>query len=464
MENIDEMNKRVFKNIKNLCEKLCSYNWMKSLINTMESNGMASDPTIREDVWHGVYLVGGTVRDMLMDRNSNDIDIMISSTVLKNDECVSMWCIEDIQAILEPFGDAKIVGSHFSVIKFRPDNSDDVFDITIPRSEKSTGTGHRDFEINTQGVKPVDDLKRRDFTINAIAVDIGRTNECVDDFNGEFDEWFIKDGVIYLDPFKGFTDIRKSHIKSVSRYSFIEDPLRMLRALQFSIRLGFEIEESTKHLIMGGANLIKTISGERIRDEILKAWVISSSEQPVYSIKKLMDELNLSINLFGKKMSYKYQIIGQTKYEYDFWIRIFYHSFYFFKEYKSLFKINNDLFRRIELVFKYIGEIETLGCDKTAYYLANELGEPLPSQFFSERYNKCVDEMNNGRVWSRNHIKVDGNDVVGKVKNKKISDVLNHVTLKTYLGEITNDRDEQLNEIDNWVKDENMRLLNHWYS
>ena len=107
-----------------------------------------------------IYEVGGPVRDRLLAvEKPKDLDLIICGIPLN-----------DLKKILKKQGDINLVGQTFGVIKFKPRAYDSVIDISLPRKELSTGLGHRDFDIDFDHELPIEeDLKRRDFTINAMA-------------------------------------------------------------------------------------------------------------------------------------------------------------------------------------------------------------------------------------------------------------------------------------------------------
>lgn len=188
-----------------------------------------------------VYEVGGTVRDRLLKRKIKDRDLLITGLT-----------IETISAILKPYGKVTLVGKSFGVIKFSPHKDKTMtIDIAIPRKEISTGTGHRDFKVDYDPDIPVEeDLGRRDFTVNAMAYDLAEKN--------------------FIDPFNGSDDLQRGILRQVFENSFVEDPLRLLRAIQFSARFALEIEQQTKEAMKDHAELINTVSGERIIEELKK--------------------------------------------------------------------------------------------------------------------------------------------------------------------------------------------------
>lgn len=199
-----------------------------------------------QTIWEAggeIYEVGGCVRDDLLGHPSKDRDYLVTKVPM-----------ERLVALLKPLGKVALVGKSFGVIKFTPHTSPIVtHDIALPRTEKSTGTAHRDFEVTYDPALPVEvDLARRDFTVNAIAKDL-RTGKLID-------------------PFHGQVDLKKRILKQVFLQAFPEDPLRILRGIQFAARFGLTIEDATAASMREHAELLKTISGERIMEEITKLF------------------------------------------------------------------------------------------------------------------------------------------------------------------------------------------------
>ncbi|HCC21990.1 TPA: hypothetical protein DEP86_01150 [Candidatus Uhrbacteria bacterium] len=169
------------------------------------------------------FLVGGAVRDALLDRinERQDLDLVVRGVGLN-----------ELMAVLEELGQVDVVGRNFGVLKFKPEGSSPnlpAIDIAWPRTEQAGGSGaYRDFEISFDPDLPIEeDLARRDFTVNALAWDFAH-NEL-------------------LDPFFGRNDLKKRLIRAVedpiARLS--EDLSRLLRAIRFACQLGFDIEEQT---------------------------------------------------------------------------------------------------------------------------------------------------------------------------------------------------------------------------
>lgn len=188
-----------------------------------------------------VYEVGGTVRDRLLGRASKDKDILVTGLPL-----------EQIAKILRRLGDVSVVGKSFGVLKFHSkDDPEMEYDIALPRKEVSTGVGHKDFQVDYDPNLPVEiDLSRRDFTINAMAIETA-TGQLIDPFGGE-------------------EDLKKRLLRIVFDRAFEEDPLRLLRAVQFAARFKLVVEPATFESMKKNAELIRTVSPERVSEELRK--------------------------------------------------------------------------------------------------------------------------------------------------------------------------------------------------
>ena len=156
-------------------------------------------------------IVGGWVRDRVMNRPSKDIDVEVYRVPAA-----------DLRGILQRlFGRVETVGESFQVFKAGG------IDVSLPRRESKSGRGHRGFEVSGDpGMSIEEAARRRDFTINAIAWD-PLTSE-------------------YLDPFNGRRDIAERVIRIVDAATFADDSLRVLRAVQFAARLEFIVDDQTR--------------------------------------------------------------------------------------------------------------------------------------------------------------------------------------------------------------------------
>jgi poly(A) polymerase len=205
---------------------------------------------------HGIklWLIGGFVRDIFLDRNSKDVDIVVLGDGVKAAKLIARHLKADNVSVFKNFGTAQIkVGE---------------YDIEIVGARKeSYHPDSRKPNVETGSIK--DDQNRRDFTINALAVSLNRESF------GEF-----------TDPFDGLSDLRRKLIRTplYPDKTFSDDPLRMLRAIRFASQLDFQIDPDCFAGIRKNAHRINIISAERIADELNK---IIASEHPGEGFKLL---------------------------------------------------------------------------------------------------------------------------------------------------------------------------------
>lgn len=211
-----------------------------------------------------IYIVGGAVRDLLMGKKVSDWDF---TTDAKPEEILKLFPDGFYD---NKFGTVGITmesargGGERVARRQAPEQQ--VYEITTMRRESDYQDFRHPDKIKWTD-KIVEDLGRRDFTINAMALN--------------------PDNQI-IDPFKGQQDLEKKLIKSVNspKVRFTEDGLRLIRAVRFSTQLGFKIEENTLKAVKENAYLITKISWERIRDELLK---ILASNHPHEEVSLLKD-------------------------------------------------------------------------------------------------------------------------------------------------------------------------------
>ena len=178
------------------------------------------------------YWVGGAVRDMVLQKQPGDVDIV---TVARPEQVKALW------------PDAEMVGACFGVVLVKQDGF--IFETATCREERSYEDGRRPEEIKFT-IDFVQDLQRRDFTVNAMLYD--------------------PDEEVLLDHTGGLQDIKSRLIRVVGKAEerFGEDYLRMLRAVRFAARLGFELENKTRKALEDMAHLTGKLAPERVRGEL----------------------------------------------------------------------------------------------------------------------------------------------------------------------------------------------------
>lgn len=203
-----------------------------------------------------IYLVGGFVRDLLLKRESKDIDIVVVGDGITFAQQFANSLPKADFAVFKNYGTAMVKTTDFEI------------EFVGSRKESYTKTS-RNPEVQPGTL--IDDQLRRDFTINALAISLNHDNF------GEL-----------LDPFGGLEHLKSKVIKTPlePEKTFDDDPLRMLRAIRFSSQLGFVIEPKTLAAIKEFANRIEIISKERIVEELNK---ILLSAKPSVGFNLLFD-------------------------------------------------------------------------------------------------------------------------------------------------------------------------------
>ncbi len=209
------------------------------------------------------YLVGGVVRDALLNRISPDIDIMVVGDAIELAQRLS----KELNSPLKIYRDFNTASIEYK---------DKRIDLASSRREYYPAPARLPI------VKPgtlFEDLKRRDFSINAIALGISKNNL------GEV-----------VDPFNGIQDIKRRLIRILHQNSFIDDPTRIFRALRYKNRLGFRLEKETAILMKEAISqgMIQRLSGQRILNELRLIFsespfyrtVLDLNKYRIYKIKK----------------------------------------------------------------------------------------------------------------------------------------------------------------------------------
>ncbi|MBU1118345.1 CCA tRNA nucleotidyltransferase [Patescibacteria group bacterium] len=198
-----------------------------------------------------MYFVGGGVRDVLLEREVKDYDFVVSGV----DTAL-------FEQFLKKHGNATFAGKKFGVFKFVPRDSNMIIDIAFPRTEEATGPGYHEFIIKSDpAVSIEEDLRRRDFTINALAFDVFKNT--------------------LLDQFGGVEDLGKKIIRTVGdpKKRFSEDYTRLLRAIRQACQLGFDLDEKTF---------------EALKKEV--PHIISKNKEPVVPFEMISQEFFKSVD------------------------------------------------------------------------------------------------------------------------------------------------------------------------
>lgn len=263
--------------------------WYQRLITASEQKGITEQPlniplssalqnilwALSENGWRGL-VVGGAVRDAVLGHVPKDIDVEVYgpdfaqlASVLKKYGHVLGGAADE--------GDGPVIGKAFGVIKFRDKEGND-YDFSLPRRDSKTGDGHTGFDIQVDpNMSPMEAASRRDFTFNSMAYD---------PLSGELHDYF-----------GGKSDLDNKILRATDKEKFGEDPLRVLRGMQFAARMGLTIEPETAQLASQLADQLpelykndKNVAGisrERVTEEFMK--LATKGKYPGSAIQYLMD-------------------------------------------------------------------------------------------------------------------------------------------------------------------------------
>jgi putative nucleotidyltransferase with HDIG domain len=209
-----------------------------------------------------VYMVGGVVRDLILKRERNDLDFLVIGDSLKFAEKVA-----------SKLGIQKVIKyKNFGTANFRYED----YNVEFVGARKESYTRDSRKPIVEDGTFE-DDIRRRDFTINAMAISLNEKNF------GEL-----------IDLFDGYTHLQQRIIKTpLDPYqTFDDDPLRMMRAFRFAAQLEFEVDDSIMKAVKDMKERLRIVSQERITDEFLK---ILAAPKPSIGLKLLFDSEVLQI-------------------------------------------------------------------------------------------------------------------------------------------------------------------------
>ncbi len=213
------------------------------------------------------FLVGGFVRDLLLRRLAGRDGFPGEAAF---DIEVYRVAPDRLVEILRRFGRVNLVGESFAVYKVASPGGGDgarpELDVSLPRRDQRVAAGHRGFAVEGDPELSIEEAaRRRDFTVNALLLD---------PLNGEL-----------LDPWSGRADLRAGLLRAVDPATFVEDSLRVLRAVQFAARFGFAIEPGTAALCRTVG--LGDLAAERIRGEIEK--LLMKAERPSVGLDRALE-------------------------------------------------------------------------------------------------------------------------------------------------------------------------------
>ena len=369
-----------------------------------------------EQAGYEAYFVGGSIRDLILKRPIHDIDIATSAYPA------------EVKRIFPKTIDTGIKHGTVTVL-----NDGASYEITTFRTE----SGYQDFrrpDHVTFVQNLAEDLKRRDFTINALAMN--RAGEVIDLFNG-------------------LGDLQKHLIKAVGdpMKRFHEDALRMMRAVRFMSQLNFDLESQTKEAVSDLHQLLSKISVERIRDEFVKMGTGINSRDAFKIF--LQTKLSESVPDFAGK-SDLLAIYPKLKFnpsmETSLWSIIIIllkisddQIARFMRDWKNSNAMTEKV-RKIVTLFDLISEkspsdLELFNAGKDVLLntidVAHILGQPINSEALVDRYTALP-------IKSMSELAVDGQFLIanGIKPGPKLGQILNEIKQKVISGELANSKDD----------------------
>ncbi len=263
-----------------------------------------------------IFLVGGALRDILLEIPPKELDFCINGEInefkefLNNDKQLKIIKVSEFETYKVLF-------------------KDKIYDFSVTRKESYIPKGSLP-KIDAFNVPIETDLKRRDFTINSIAMNINS------DINN------------LIDPFNGLKDLKNKVIKVIHDESFKDDPTRAYRAVKFSKRYNFKIDTNTLNNLIDSAEYIKVLSKERIKNELEKICKEFNFIQILNELKKInilkyfFDFDPLKININNNEIDNWLLLIYEIRKIDYFENNTFFSEYNFSKKLKE--KINNLLF------------------------------------------------------------------------------------------------------------------------
>lgn len=280
-----------------------------------------------EEIGGEVFLVGGSIRDILMGKTPKEYDMEIFASEKENGLDKREFS-ERIESVMKDFGKIELVGKSYGVYKIKGKN----WDVSFPRKETKIGETRKDYYVVTNPLMSYSlAQRRRDLTINSLLFSPTRN--------------------IIIDNYNGMADIRDKLIRCVSEETFVEDPLRAYRVAQFVSRLGFRVEEKTK-IICSQMDFSK-LSFERIEGEMKKLFL---GEYPWQGLEFLYEteilrknhpELNsyLEESYWNKVQSWLRCSKSRERNELEFVLAVFLSEFFCQNQDKEVLKYTGDFIK-----------------------------------------------------------------------------------------------------------------------
>ena len=347
------------------------------------------------------YVVGGYVRDFLLDKDTKDIDICTNARVVE---------------LVDIFNDFNIVSNNYGAVKIT--YNDYKFDITTYREELKYNGNRRSLEIKYID-NLVEDIKRRDFTCNTLCM--SKEGNIIDVLNGKED---IDNKII-----RCVGDVNKK---------LTEDPLRMLRAIRFATVLDFKLDKELYDTILEKRELVGTLSTTRIKEELTKILVSKKATKGLNYLKRL--KLTEYMGIEYEKVKIVSDICGM------------YSQINFIREYPFTIKEKESIDKINKLVNS--GRIDKYSIIEYGLYICSVAGDILG--YKKRDIIKMDKELS---IKDKNDINITGHEIcniLGCKPSKVIGMVYDEVLVQIVEKNIKNEK----NDISNYIYNNRKKWVN----
>ena len=347
------------------------------------------------------YVVGGYVRDFLLDKDTKDIDICTNARVVE---------------LVDIFNDFNIVSNNYGAVKIT--YNDYKFDITTYREELKYNGNRRSLEIKYID-NLVEDIKRRDFTCNTLCM--SKEGNIIDVLNGKED---IDNKII-----RCVGDVNKK---------LTEDPLRILRAIRFATVLDFKLDKELYDTILEKRELVGTLSTTRIKEELTKILVSKKATKGLNYLKRL--KLTEYIGIEYEKVKIVSDICGM------------YSQINFIREYPFTIKEKESIDKINKLVNS--GRIDKYSIIEYGLYICSVAGDILG--YKKRDIIKMDKELS---IKDKNDINITGHEIcniLGCKPSKVIGMVYDEVLVQIVEKNIKNEK----NDISNYIYNNRKKWVN----
>ena len=427
MNNYIPMNKNIRKSIQLILEK----EYLKEEIEQAQKDKLVSilnSLEFKDDIVNAggeIYAVGGIVRDAIMNKPSDDLDIVVRG--VPYDELFSILSkygkATDTSHEKEDgdkdFGSTKFVSNNEDFNQYLNDNgvARDI-DVMLPRKDAKDPSvkGHKGIKSDVNPMYSIeDDLGRRDITINAIAMDL--------------DGNLISKGT-------GLEDIKQGVIKAVSEDAFIEDPLRMLRAVRFNARYNYNWDDATIDLIKQNVHLLSDKS-ELPKERFLMEFEKMIGKSDLGRAIKILVDLGMYEAIFGIKP----KISDYDKFKDARNVAEFAYMMFENEPKESIVNLvkknitnSKDIISYIQALILYkdkvenkeISELDKVNILSKLYKLSKDA--LLNSDFINSKDRDVVNKINSGIIpKDENDLAFKGEEFLNYIKNKIIDEFENFV-------------------------------------